>query len=268
MPFPQSDRVIYENNPLQEVICQLRFPTILQIVGEEPAAFQNRVRAYYPFYRREEGPTLPREVANILSQLQMRLAEETTAHWFMKDDGETATRISLAPGFLAVSVGKGKYRRWEEFETEIVLGQKALEEVYTPTFYTRVGLRYRDVIDRSALNLSDVPWRELLNPGLTGLLASDELQDSVQGVKTEAVLAVKEVQDGFAKLQHGLINRQEAAGGEVAYLLDIDFYVEGRKEPDDVARILDRFNKLAGYFFRWAITDRLRDALKPRKLDD
>jgi len=31
MPFPEVKRVIYEHNPLDKVICQLRFPPILRI---------------------------------------------------------------------------------------------------------------------------------------------------------------------------------------------------------------------------------------------
>ena len=51
MPFPDSERVIYQRNPLLEVICQLRFPSILRIDSEAPAVFQERVRKEYPMYQ-------------------------------------------------------------------------------------------------------------------------------------------------------------------------------------------------------------------------
>ena len=37
-PFPDTPRVVYNKNPLFEVLCQLRFPHILRIETEIPAA--------------------------------------------------------------------------------------------------------------------------------------------------------------------------------------------------------------------------------------
>src|SRR5262249_5898630 len=48
MPIPHSDRVIYRRNPLQEVVCQIRFPRLLDIEAEVPARFQSAIVADYP----------------------------------------------------------------------------------------------------------------------------------------------------------------------------------------------------------------------------
>ena len=50
MPFPEVKRIIYKKNPLDKVICQLRFPTILKIEKEIPAEFQERIRKEFPNY--------------------------------------------------------------------------------------------------------------------------------------------------------------------------------------------------------------------------
>ena len=50
MKADDGRRFIYEKNQLVEVICQLRFPAILSIDSETPAAFQEKVRARYPRY--------------------------------------------------------------------------------------------------------------------------------------------------------------------------------------------------------------------------
>ena len=39
------DRVIFQNNPLIEVILQFRFPTILSINSNEPVDFQEAIIA-------------------------------------------------------------------------------------------------------------------------------------------------------------------------------------------------------------------------------
>jgi uncharacterized protein (TIGR04255 family) len=70
MAFPEAPRVIYEKNPLDEVLCQLRFPTVLKIDAEPPAAFQELIRADYPFYERKPTfklpPGLPAGVAQMV----------------------------------------------------------------------------------------------------------------------------------------------------------------------------------------------------------
>ena len=46
--FSQEERCIYTNNQLMEVICQLRFPTILAVGAREPVDFQDAVRGIFP----------------------------------------------------------------------------------------------------------------------------------------------------------------------------------------------------------------------------
>src|SRR6266852_706318 len=47
-PFPEFTRVIYQRNPLVEVVCQLRFSPILRIDTDPPAEFQDRIRSAFP----------------------------------------------------------------------------------------------------------------------------------------------------------------------------------------------------------------------------
>jgi len=51
MPFPDAPRVIYQENPLVEVICQLRFPTILEISASEPALFREQYANSFPYMK-------------------------------------------------------------------------------------------------------------------------------------------------------------------------------------------------------------------------
>ena len=50
--FLEREHVNYGRAQLAEVICQLRFPTILRIGAAEPADFQERIRENYPRYSR------------------------------------------------------------------------------------------------------------------------------------------------------------------------------------------------------------------------
>jgi uncharacterized protein (TIGR04255 family) len=67
-PFPDSDRVIYDRNPLIEVICQLRFPPILRVDSEVPARFQEQIRDDFPLLTEEDFTVLP-DLSPELSQI-------------------------------------------------------------------------------------------------------------------------------------------------------------------------------------------------------
>ncbi len=260
MTFPQSDRVIFHQNPLEEVICQLKFPTILEISAERPAKFQNKIRGDYPLYEADQ-PTFPKELEELVSGLPIPKSAEGVTYKFIAPDGSKV--VSLGSEFVAFI--DTKYVRWEKFLREINRAQEALEEIYKPAFYTRIGLRYRDIIDREKLGIANEPWESLLKPSLLGLLgAQDNVGRHVDQIKTEASIRIEEVPGARATIRHG-IGRRINNNKEV-YIIDIDLYTPERSISQDVSEILRRFNQLTGNFFRWAITSRLRDVLEPREL--
>ncbi len=256
MPFPESKRVIYRKNPLAEVICQLKFPTILAISAEEPADFQERIRSKYPLYRRAEGAEVPREISDLLSRVGVKFLEDGT-HTFLADD--SSRFISLNKEFVAVT-DKG-YVRWEEFRERVELAKQAVEDVYQPAFYSRVGLRYQDIIDKASIGLAKASWDELLNPPIAGILGATEVRNIVAHMRTEALLELSDViPGGQVRILHGLA---PSANGRHQYFIDADFFTEERSGHDDVFAVLDHFNRLAGNFFRWTITPKLKRALHP-----
>jgi hypothetical protein len=71
-------------------------------------------------------------------------------------------------------------------------GLEALRRHYDPPFFTRIGLRYRDVVRRSRLQLAEMPWSELLQPWISSVLAMPEAAKHIQGVQTQFVLNLPE----------------------------------------------------------------------------
>jgi uncharacterized protein (TIGR04255 family) len=261
MPFPESPRVLYQKNPLVEVICQLRFPTILEISAEEPAAFQKKIRAQYPLYNKEEGSgVIPKELAGLLAALPGPKPSDALTHKFLTED--SMRFISLTRDFVAIT--EQRYHRWEEFRQEIQHAQMALEETYQPAFYSRLGLRYRDVIDKMKLGLKDRAWDSLLNPAFLGVLGAPEVHDNIQQIRAQALIKVGEVRGGFLNLRHGL--GMLIPDNPETYLIDVDFFTEDREATKHVSAVLDIFNRLAGNLFRWAITSELHHALEPKPI--
>lgn len=262
MTFPPSTREVYEQNPLKEVICQLRFPTILEISAENPARFQNKIRDAFPLYEVDQ-PSLPKELAEIVASLPISkpTTDSVTYKFFTADSDKL---ISLTTDFIAFA--DTDYIRWECFSEEIKRAQEALEEIYKPAFYTRVGLRYKNVIDRQELEIESKPWKDLLQPSLIGLMgAKDNIGMHVHEIRTEASIQLDDVSGGLATVRHGL--GKTGHDNREVYFIDVDFNTAERTESQDVSNILAGFNRHSGDFFRWAITDELRDALGPRELE-
>ncbi len=263
MPFPETPRVIFRHNPLAEVICQLRFPTILEIASQAPSAFQQKIRGRYPLYAFEDpiGSGLPKELSGLLAALPLPKPPDLSVHKFLAEDSRRF--ISLNREFLALT--ETNYRRWEEMEAEIEIARAALEEVYKPAFYSRIGLRYHNRIDKDALGLDGEGWDSLLKPPFLGVLEAADVREQVHEIRTEAVIGVTEVPGAFVRLRHGLIRQPPGSMG--MYVVDADFYTAERGASEHVVEILGAFKRLAGNLFRWAITPRLHAALEPMEID-
>lgn len=255
MPFPESERVRFGNNPLVEVVCQLRFPTVLRIDSEAPAAFQEVVRQRFPEYKTNRpqllaGIRLPPEVAHMVMG-----GSSGVAHEFLTADGRA--RVSLTRDFVALSVTD--YTDWAAFKDALALPIRAVAAVYSPPYFSRLGLRYRDQIDRTRFGLEDVPWSELLRPEVAGELADAGIGPNVQRIVRELGLKIPDG-SGAIRLVHGL----DGEGGAATYMIDADFYSDKKTPPEEALNVLDAFNRRAGHLFRWCIKPRLHDAMDPR----
>src|SRR3990167_10038922 len=203
--FPESERVLYKNNPLVEVICQFRYPTILRIREGKLADFQDRVRQDYPVYSEQEPsigvpPQIPKELAVIFEQVKIPIPSGLVSHRFSTTDSQRF--ISLRDEFIALA--ETKYERWELFRQELIKAESALKEVYKPAFYSRIGLRFKDIISRRNLKLTDVGWQDLLNSHIIGELGEKEVSDAILRIQTRAVIKIPEIPNGQIVLTHGL----------------------------------------------------------------
>jgi uncharacterized protein (TIGR04255 family) len=263
MPFPDSPRVIYAQNPLIEVICQLRFPSILLIDSEPPAKFQERIRKAYPLYKENQLADMKLELPPEIVKLSggafpASLRTSRVSYDFVSAD--QIWKVGLTRDFLSLSTTR--YERWEDFKAHLLEPLSALIEVYSPSFFSRIGLRYRDLIDRGRLGLKDVPWSRLLKEHIAGELASPEVFRRV--VHTGHVSKIRlDDDEGEVLLQHGLPEESE---DQLLYLIDSDFSFNGRTEVNDAIAKLDTFNRKSGRLFRWCITQELHDSMEPRSL--
>jgi len=261
-PFPSVPRVIYAQNPLREVICQLRFPSILRIEAELPAAFQDRIRDVFPIYQEQSIPASPLAGLSLPAEL-MQLVEanflgsQKPPYAFRSEDGQWS--VTMAKDFIALATST--YQKWELFREYLDRPLQALEEIYKPAFYSRAGLRYRNVIRRSRLGLASNGWQDLLRNQLAGELAAPEIADVIEKANRQTLIKLPAF-DSRVQVRHGL----SLDNDETCYVIDNDFFAEHKTESSDVIGTLEYFNVQAHRLFRWFITDRLHEAMRPQPI--
>jgi len=138
MPFPESPRVIYRKNPLDRVICQLRFPPILKIDTETPAQFQECIRGNFPEFRLKEEATLltPAGISQELNAEMFRqiMPSETKNYEFSSED--SIWKVNLTRTFLSLSTTKYIRRIYPYPLSRQKTGEFKMD---SPPFVTAVG---------------------------------------------------------------------------------------------------------------------------------
>jgi uncharacterized protein (TIGR04255 family) len=256
--FPPSPRVVYSRAPLVQVICQLRFPSLLSIESKPPVDFQEQIRSHFPLLEKVASPVpvnLPPEVVQMIGAQGSPISYQ-----FLTED--RASTVTLTPESVALSTSE--YTRWEHFRDQLRVPLASLNGIYRPSFFSRIGLRYQNAIDRARLGLQDTPWSKLLRQEMLGELALPRFEANLEHVANRAFRVKIPDRSGSLLMRHGFGTLQGSP--EICYMIDADFFSEQRTEVANATRILDHFNRMAGHAFRWYITEPLRDALGPSEL--
>jgi len=264
MPFPNFPRFIYKKNPLISVICQIKFPTILKIDTEAPSEFQEIIRDEFPIYKEtiEIGPEIPPELASIAPSEAKELLSKKTNNNFEFISANEKWKINLTNNFLALTTFE--YTQWENFRDHLEIPLQALIDVYKPKFITRIGLRYRDIIKRSNIEMKEISWDELLQPHISGALMDTNINEKILlSTLTNLVIQLPD-SESIVRIVHGLV--QEKNDEENSYMIDSDFFTDKRTEINDAMDRLEFFNRRGHRLIRWCITDRLHTAMEPEPI--
>jgi len=204
-----------------------------------------------------EQPLLPLAVAKVIGQAVPGFLQGRTYSFLSEDE---RWKIALTREFLALSTAT--YISWSEFRSKLQVATDALVATYSPSFFVRIGLRYRDVIRKATLGLEEIQWSKLLKPHVLGELGHPRISKLVQHSAHDLLISL-DGRKGQVRILHGLI--REGQNRDFSYSIDSDFFYEGRTELTHVFEYLDSFNKEAGKLFRWSITPLLHKRLGPTK---
>lgn len=232
----------YKSNFLQQAVCEFRFPILLEL-GEKkpPADFVRALRKDYPHHE---------SVSEFSLDLGSHSADSTYSHVFRSSKSNWSVALKQSSFLIETS----KYTGFEVFREKVMQAVRASSAVIDSNFFTRIGLRYINVIDEG-----EDPIDGWVNPALIAPLAAGTFINISE--YSGRVLVAHD--DGGCLLQHG-IKMKARVDGKLpypSYLIDIDSY-RTDIEIDDVGRALDDMHTQAFDLFDWSLGEKARNKLE------
>jgi len=240
---PLEDSVRYETNYIKTAVCELRFPTLLELENTPPVKFQSALRKLYPFYNEEQSLSL--NLASAPKAGKGYLFESKKRDW----------TITLRPN--SISLETNKYTDFNDFYERFEFMLNAASNLLDTDFFTRVGLRYINSVPLPGNNMDRKDMAKWINPVLVAPLTSGELGS----LKTFHCEVSGHIEDGGYTFRHGFappeVNQDR---NSLSYMLDYDYFKNG-VEFDDVFNVIKKFNRQNFNFFKWSLADESVKAL-------
>jgi len=263
MLFSNRPRTLYQNAPVHEVICQLRFPTILSINNNEPADFQEAIRDTFPQYLRRQEMQPPKIIGGGPNP-QIEQQSPITNYHFLSENGKW--KLNMTRDFIALSTLQ--YTSWEEFALHLDKPLAAFIRLYKPSYFQRVGLRYVNIVSRAHLGLEGTPWSELFAPTYVGALGEPDVseEDFLNCgcdllMKLDSGSCQAKVHAGLGRIQSKAPNMPQDP--ETKFVFDLDLSMSSNVPCMMAAGALETLHIHGGRIFEGAITDKLRNAMGP-----
>lgn len=235
----------YKHNFLRQAVCEFRFPTLMELGDPRPPpSFVTALRKEYPTLELASELTLGIGGGSNGSN-NSHIFRSTKLNWI----------VSLKQS--AFSIETSAYTNFAQMKERIMRVVEAASKVIDSDFFTRVGLRYINVI-----NNSNDPVNGWINPELVSSLNSGNFS----GIQEYAGKLQLTASDGGCLLQHGLrLNQHPSKGILPEYFLDTDTY---RNEVSlvDTEAALDAIHAQSFDIFDWAIGPKTREYLSAEKI--
>lgn len=240
---PNVDR--YKRNFLKKAVCELRFPTLLELGGPTPPpSLVNALRKEYPHL----------ETANEVT-LGFTGSTNGSSHVHTFRSAKQTWAISIKQSSLTIETTA--YTEYAEMKKRILGIVGAAQKTIDTDFFTRVGLRYINVIE-TKFDPAD-GW---VNP----VLVAPIQQRAFANIHEFAGKIFLTAEDGGCLLQHGIRIMPKSKGESVApeYFIDVDTF-RNETALHDVADVIHVMHAQAFDVFDWALGPKAREFLSTAK---
>ncbi|MBX3069145.1 MAG: TIGR04255 family protein [Thermomicrobiales bacterium] len=248
--FPEFEDIPLQNSPLREVICQIRFPTILAIAEEPLFRFQDRIRNRFPelIEEHEMQVRFSGEPGSLSSEI------DSKRRVFRFTDAENKRQVALASDWIAVTTSD--YESWESFGEDVRAVLDSATFLYRIPYAKRVGLRYINEVPIAQDSSDSKHMKGLVRPEYVSLLQTDAW-DMPEEFLTQFLLT-----NGETKLVTRFSSRLE--NDSHVLRLDFDCYREGTSlSLGNIDSQLTEMHDVIYRAFRWSITEEALSSMHP-----
>lgn len=237
----------YKRNFLRQAVCEFRFPTLLELGRPKPPdSFTKALRKEYPFL-------------DLVQEVQLGIggdpAGTVNKHVFRSEKRKWTVSIKEN----ALSVETLAYTDYNELRSRALTALAAAYKVIDTDFFTRVGLRYINVVQTdNDLDPIRQGWinNQLVAPLTSGLFSGVSEFSGRMGLASE---------DGGCLLQHSLRFKPREAiehNPEIVpgFTIDIDAFRNGVKYQE-AGDVLDGMHVQAFNVFDWTLGEPAREYL-------
>lgn len=227
LTLPPVEKARYAKNFLRQAVCELRFPTLFELEGARPpASFARALRKDYPTYHANDDLSVG---PNGVDKSHLHVFSSLKVGW------------SVTLRAASITLETTRYESFDDFRKRLDLVVDAASQIIDSEYFTRIGLRYVNVVPTGEDSLSD--W---IHSGLVGLHESDIFGGAVE--YSGRIAGPGEL--GGYLLNHGIAG--DANSRKREYVIDMDFSAHD-VEVDESMQIVDSLHSQAYRLFNWSL---------------
>jgi uncharacterized protein (TIGR04255 family) len=244
--FKHYEDLPLRNPPLREVICQVSFAPLLEIVQKLPTGFQSKIRDRFPKFAMSQAVGI---------DINQPLPSE-----YVFKSANDGSSVSLTFNFLALSTKE--YSHWDAFKKEMQGLLQAFSEAHGDILVTRIGLRYINQLTKENLGLEQPEdLVSILNDNLNCLITNKSW------TTPKSAFFQISLEDGENDLTIRLNIDRKPENKDLRIILDFDYF-KTYSTPiiitiDDIVAKLHEFHTHCYDAFRWSINEEKIQILKP-----
>lgn len=225
--LPKINVEEFRRNFIRVAVCELRFPTLLEIEKNPPVKFQSLIRKEYPHFETR-------------TNIDFKPGIETKENFYVFLSKKKHWTITFKSS--SISLETNKYVGFTEFNKRLEHLLETSRKIIDSNFFIRVGLRYIDVIPVDEKdNIQEWIREELVKPLLSGAYGKPHhyWQEILSNSK-----------NGQFIFKHGI---QKSNYNE--YIFDFDFFEENVDEKN-IIEVIKKLHDDSLQLFLWALGEK------------